>query len=112
MIFVTGPRYSGKRVFVRNVLGLADDSEGKRYVQLSLADVGNATDIAAYAKELEQYEVVILPEVGSGVVPLNPEDVDLREKCGELAQHLAMEADVVVRVLCGIPQVLKGTLDL
>ena len=112
MIFVTGPRYSGKHVFVRNVLNMPDDSYGKRFIQLSLEDVGKAADIDAYAKELSGFEVVVLPEVGSGVVPLAAEDVDLREKCGELAQRLASEADVVVRVLCGIPKVLKGTLDL
>jgi adenosyl cobinamide kinase/adenosyl cobinamide phosphate guanylyltransferase len=42
---------------------------------------------------------------------MDAEAVNLREKCGELAQRLAAQADVVVRVVCGIPQVLKGTMD-
>ena len=110
MIFVTGPRYSGKHVVVRNMLQLSE--EPMRVIDPSLEDVGNATDFDAYVKELCAYDVVILSEVGSGVIPMDAEAVNLREKCGELAQRLATQADVVVRVMCGIPQVLKGTMDL
>lgn len=108
MILVTGPRYSGKTAYVQRMLQ-CDSSEMEQKVANHLLDiVGKTTDVDALVEELSTYAVVILPEVGSGVVPMQPEDVQLRERCGELAQMLALEADAVVRVLCGIPQFLKG----
>lgn len=55
--------------------------------------------------------VVLCDEVGCGVVPLDPADRTWREAVGRLCCALAQEADVVIRVTCGLPQVLKGQLS-
>ena len=52
----------------------------------------------------------IATEVGGGVVPVDAEQRHHREQAGRLACLLAQRADTVVRVCCGIPQVLKGKL--
>ena len=43
-------------------------------------------------------------------MPLDPAEREARERAGRLACLLAARADVVVRVFCGIPKVLKGEL--
>lgn len=51
---------------------------------------------------------VICDEVGCGIVPLDPQDEQWREAVGRLCCALAAEADVVIRVVAGLPQYLKG----
>ncbi|MCI8538086.1 MAG: adenosylcobinamide kinase [Oscillospiraceae bacterium] len=52
--------------------------------------------------------IFICDEVGSGVVPVRPEERAWREAVGRVCCELAKEADTVVRVFCGLPMVLKG----
>ena len=42
------------------------------------------------------------------MVPTDPEQRESRERAGRLSCLLAGRADVVIRVCCGLPQVLKG----
>ena len=70
----------------------------------------NCEDLPALADELSKKTVVIATEVGGGVVPVDAEQRHHREQAGRLACLLAQRADTVVRVCCGIPQVLKGKL--
>ena len=55
-------------------------------------------------------KVHIACEVGGGVVPLDTEERKNREKAGRLACLLAARAETVVRLCCGLPEVLKGEL--
>ena len=55
-------------------------------------------------------KIVTCDEVGCGVVPLDRADRDWREAVGRLCTALARQADLVVLVTCGLPQVLKGSL--
>ena len=43
-------------------------------------------------------------------MPVDPRERAAREAAGRLACLLARRADAVVRVYCGLPQVLKGEL--
>ena len=54
--------------------------------------------------------VVTCDEVGYGVIPLDKADRLWRDEVGRLCSALAQQADLVVFVTCGLPQVLKGTL--
>ena len=110
MILITGPMYSGKRAYAKQLLDITDEAfDEKVFCPLDTL-VGNTTDIESLVAQAKSYEAVILPEMGSGVVPMDKEQNALREACGALAQALAAEADTVVRVLCGIPRLMKGTL--
>ncbi|MBQ8144762.1 MAG: bifunctional adenosylcobinamide kinase/adenosylcobinamide-phosphate guanylyltransferase [Butyricicoccus sp.] len=55
-------------------------------------------------------KIVICDELGCGVVPVERELEDWREFTGRLCCDLAAEADIVIRVIAGLPQVIKGTL--
>ncbi|MRU15199.1 bifunctional adenosylcobinamide kinase/adenosylcobinamide-phosphate guanylyltransferase [Roseovarius sp. A21] len=54
--------------------------------------------------------IVVSNEVGLSVVPENALARRFRQAQGELNQKLAAEAELVVNVIAGLPQVLKGTL--
>ena len=50
---------------------------------------------------------IVCDEVGSGVVPMEKTDRLWRERVGRTCCDLAEKADTVVRVFCGIGQVIK-----
>ena len=52
-------------------------------------------------------EILIISEVGSGVIPLSKEDNDFRDATGRLSCYFADNADEVYRVLCGMKIQLK-----
>jgi len=54
--------------------------------------------------------VVVSNEVGLSVVPENALARRFRQAQGELNQKLAERADLVINVVAGLPQVLKGNL--
>lgn len=63
--------------------------------------------LRSLADRLSQKEVVIATETGCGVIPLDPRERRNREAAGRLSCLLAERAETVVRICCGIPQVLK-----
>ena len=111
MIFVTGPMYSGKEKCICELLGITHEeflNVGVRDAERLLTD-GDVV-VSELADELAKKEIVIASEIGSGVISTDPKENLYRERAGRLAQELAKRADVVVRVICGIPRVLKGEL--
>lgn len=107
MIFITGPLYSGKREYARQILGCGEEELGKRAVWDVQERANGCADLNALADRLAQYEVVIATEVGGGVVPADRRERAAREAAGRLSCLLAQRAQRVVRVLCGLPLVLK-----
>ena len=110
MIFVTGPLFAGKQEYIMKALGwdeAAFEKNAVRDVQ-ELAALTPADSLEALADSLASKQVVIATEVGGGVVPLDPVQRREREAAGRLACLLAARADIVVRVYCGIPCLLKG----
>lgn len=110
MIFVTGPLFSGKREYIRNVLHLSPEEFSRRAVWDAEQLAAGITDLEDLAEQLSAHEIVIASEIGGGVVPVDPEERAAREAAGRLSCLLAQRADTVVRVICGLPQVLKGEL--
>ena len=90
MIFVTGPLFAGKKAYISQALGLS------------------AQELAERAVWDARRERVIATEGGGGVVPVQAEQRRAREAAGRLSCLLAARADTVVRVCCGLPQLLKG----
>ena len=107
MIFVTGPLYAGKREYIRKALGLNEADFAARAVW-DVQDLAADSDPETLAEELSKKEIVIATEIGGGLVPIDPKERAARERAGRLACLLAERADTVVRVCCGLPQLLKG----
>ena len=106
MIFITGPLSSGKRTFAQTLPG--HNLKMRADVQTLAAD---AADLSALADRLaHEYDILIVTEVGGGVVPMDANERADREAAGRLACLLAARADCVVQMFCGIPTVLKGEL--
>lgn len=108
MIFVTGPLYAGKRAYLRTALGLSEAELADRAVWDVQDMVANAPPEALAERLAVEYDIVIATEVGGGVVPVDALQRAQREAAGRLACLLAERAEVVLRVCCGLPQVLKG----
>lgn len=113
MVLVIGGIASGKRTYVRS-LGYADDqvdgsitSEKPVLCGLEEALRSGALDDASLERLLAK-EVVICCEVGSGVVPMDAGERAWRELVGRTCAELAEHAERVVRMVCGIPVVMKG----
>ncbi len=114
MILVIGAIASGKIEYVRS-LGYSDSDIAnaildERPVVNNLQDMvfSDPSGSALLYEALVQKRVVICNEVGSGVIPLDRADRDAREATGRLCNRLAQAAERVVRLVCGIPVVIKG----
>ena len=107
MIFVTGPLYAGKRAYIQNALGLSEEALARCAVWDVQALVSEERP-ETLAERLSTREIVIATEIGGGVVPMDAAQRAQREAAGRLACLLAARADTVIRVCCGIPQLLKG----
>lgn len=116
MVLIIGGEASGKRSFARSLgytdADMADAVLDTRPVvyhveQMVAADLEGAPELLA---PLSEKEVVICNEVGSGVIPVEHRVRLTREATGRLCVLLAKQADAVVRMVSGIPTVIKGEL--
>ena len=111
MIFVTGPLFAGKKEYIRSALGLSEAEFAVR-ARWDLETLAAETmeDIPLLADSLMEWDILIASETGCGVIPVDPEERTARERAGRLSVELARRADTVIRVQCGLGQVLKGEL--
>ena len=90
--------------------GVAEAAEAAEAVETSHSPLDDLQEkLRSLADRLSQKEVVIATETGCGVIPLDPRERRNREAAGRLSCLLAERAETVVRICCGIPQVLKGS---
>ncbi len=112
MVLVIGGIASGKRAYIRS-LGYREDDmnssiHGDSPVLYGLEEVLrqgalSADDLDAIIRK----EVVACCEVGQGVVPLDATDRTWRELVGRTCIELAKHADKIVRMVCGIPTIIR-----
>ena len=107
MIFITGPLYAGKKDYIREALGLSEEDFHEKAVW-DVEEFALTESPELLAEKLARYEIVIANEVGGGLVPVTPEEREKREAAGRLSCRLAGKAETVIRVCCGLPQLLKG----
>lgn len=110
MILLTGPLYSGKRAYACDLLHCSMEKLADYAVWDVQELAAKASDLTALADSLAKNKVVIITEVGGGVVPTDASERAAREAAGRLGCLLAQRANTVIRVFCGLPLVLKGSL--
>ena len=124
MIMITGGAYQGKTNFVRThysceiINGESCDFDSvfkaecvSNYHQLIKRLIENGQDAVAYTEMLCRKNpelIVIINEIGCGIVPLEKNDRIWREQVGKAGCIIAENADTVVRMFCGIPTAIKG----
>lgn len=114
MILVIGGACQGKSQYVRQLLGYGPEDftrqpASSQPVVCQLQDwvAQNPGQWPQALPLLLQKEVVLCNEVGCGVVPVAPELRVAREETGRLCIALAQAATQVVRLVCGIPTIIK-----
>lgn len=126
MIMITGGAYQGKKDFVKihyncDILnGDNCDFESvftakcvSNYHQLVKRLIENGQNAVSYTERVCRENtdlIVIINEVGSGIVPLEKSDRLWCEQVGMAGSLIAKNSDMVVRLICGIPIVIKGEL--
>ena len=113
MVLVIGGAGSGKLDYVK-ALGYSQDEiadgliDERRVVyhlqNIVFIDPDHAPELL---NALLSKEVVVCDEVGSGIIPLSARERQAREATGRLCIQLAGHATRVVRLVCGIPTVIK-----
>lgn len=113
MILVVGPAYSGKKSYVKADLGfddedISEDIDADTPVLDALQEAVSADcDELSFLPRLLKKQVVICRETGAGIVPINRQEREKREKTGRLCIELAKRAERVVRLCCGVPMIIK-----
>lgn len=116
MLLIVGGEGAGKRTFAKS-LGYGDGEIADAVVndcpvichveQLVFRDPDGAD---ALLPILAEKAVVICNEVGSGVIPVERQERRGREATGRLCVRLAQRAECVVRMVSGLPVIIKGAL--
>ncbi len=113
MTLIIGAAASGKTAYAKS-LGYREpdfspDPDSPAPVLTGLQALVHRDPMAAEAllPRLLEKEVILCGEVGSGVIPANHHDRMSREQTGRLCVLLAQHAQRVVRLVCGIPTVIK-----
>ncbi|MBR0357265.1 MAG: bifunctional adenosylcobinamide kinase/adenosylcobinamide-phosphate guanylyltransferase [Clostridia bacterium] len=114
MILILGGAGAGKRTYLES-LGykpedIADGVPDDKKVLYGLEKLVAADPEGAEGllPKLLQKEAVACCEVGSGVIPIRYEQRRTREATGRLCMLLGQRADKVIRLVAGIPTVIKG----
>ena len=126
MIFIVGGKKQGKTEYAKSLeqKGYVVCDDFQEFVKANMDETGDdfsleyeklEPQIASYLDETfancsNEKCVVVGMEMGYGVVPMDFKDRKLRELNGRANCYLAKKADCVVRMVCGIPTVIKGSL--
>ena len=126
MRVIIGGAHNGKRAYVKTLLFDQENSDvqwfegelpspGSEKIVvaglekwLAKADLSEEDAIAHVIKSVENRDtILILTDIGRGIVPVDVEQRKLRDICGRLYQRLLAEADDVTRIWYGIAQNIK-----
>ncbi|AOV08864.1 bifunctional adenosylcobinamide kinase/adenosylcobinamide-phosphate guanylyltransferase [Sporosarcina ureilytica] len=127
MRVVIGGAHNGKRAYVNSYLE-AQKLSGFKWYEGTIPPIGSSPVVVAGLEDwlrcadLDEEEaiqvvmnslenrsaIVILTDIGRGIVPIDKNERQLRDSCGRLYQKLVAEAEEVIQVWYGIPKKIKG----
>ena len=125
MILIVGGAYQGKLDFAKELFPGTEWIDGRTCREEELLSCGGIHHFHAYIEgQLRRGQPVrqlagsiadgnpeigiVSDEIGYGIVPVDAFDREYREKAGRICTELAVYADKVYRVVCGIGLMLKG----
>jgi len=122
MILIIGGAYQGKTDYAKKRFALSDED---------ILNAAHAGETALFsAKCIKNYElflkyhenpvlltkrlcqenpdcIIIMNEIGCGIIPLEKSERIWRECVGQCGCLLAANARTVIRLVCGIPEIIK-----
>lgn len=125
MKLIIGGAWQGKQAYVKEVLGIKEEIlDGKTcsmeecckaacvrnyhlFVKRMLEQGEDPLERTAYLAEKNPKVVVIINEIGAGIIPLEREERIWREWAGRTGCYLAEQSELVVRIQCGLPVIIK-----
>ena len=111
-VLIIGGAYQGKKELAKKLFNLNDNDfickDSKAIYNLhEYIKTNNITDVSNFANSLKD-KIIICNEIGCGVIPLDKKLDDWREITGRVCCEIASFADIVIRVIAGVPQFIKG----
>ena len=129
MILVIGGAFQGKYSFATEELGIRDgwadgDTCGYHeifecraihhfhdYVKRAMEDHYDLSSLVQNLMEKNPGICILTNELGYGVVPTDEFERALRDQLGATCTELASQAEIVYRMICGIPTIIKQAGD-
>ena len=129
MILVIGGAFQGKYTFASEELGIKDGwavgdfcrvheiyecraiHHFHDYVKRALKDHYDLSKLVPNLLEKNPDICILTNEMGYGVVPTDAFERELRDRLGSICIELAENSDVVYRMICGIPTIIKEKAD-
>ncbi len=127
MIMITGGAFQGKTEYAKQRFGFSDNDilNGEscdfeavftakcvtEYHLLVKRLIEKNIDVLEFTERLCRENpdtVIIISEIGSGIIPLEKSERIWREETGRAGCIIAENSVEVVRVICGIPVKIKG----
>lgn len=128
LILVLGGAYNGKLSFVKDKFKIKEEDiftvndelndiyidYSKKVInafhkftyKLSLKNI-DAINFILENTEFFKDKIIICDDISQGIVPLKIEDRIWRENTGKCLQYISNNSNIVYRVFCGIPMVIK-----
>ena len=130
MIFIVGGAYQGKRKYAALKYNISEKVILNGSV-CDIDDVYNAVCISEYHElvkrlicsgispekftndliEKNKNAVIIMNEIGCGIVPIDRKEREWREAAGRCGCIIASGSETVIRIVCGMPHEIKGETD-
>lgn len=118
MRFIIGGKNSGKCAYVRTAYGINEipdadydtimTAKAVKNFHLFIRKINGDTKIAVdKLLEANPDVIIISDEIGCGIVPVDSADREWRECVGRTCCYIAEKAETVIRVVCGIGNVIK-----
>lgn len=124
MILIIGGAYQGKNAYAKAHFQ-HDITDGRHctFQEAKAAEILNnyhiliqrlmqaGADAISFTAQLcteNKQCVIILDEIGCGIIPMEKQERIWRETVGRCGCILAEHADSVIRLVCGIPAAIKG----
>lgn len=127
MIMITGGAFSGKKAYAKKRFGFTDGeiSDGgncpleavfsakciANYQLIVKRLLEENADVRSFTERLcreNPNAVIIINEIGAGIIPLEKSDRIWREETGRAGCFIARNSSEVIRLTCGIPTMIKG----
>lgn len=127
MKMIIGGVFQGKTAYAASLTGVSKEqmADGKickleeifktpviyhfhEYVKRLIQEEKDYLDLPKQLMEKNPRIVIVSNELGYGVVPIDAFDRKYRETTGRICCMLAQESEEVYRIVCGLPQKIKG----